>query len=197
MLDSPPTATPLREQNRLNAKQNIQRAAFKLFSEYGYSNVTVELVAEHAGVGPATVYRHFGTKENIITWTEPLERLQQADWTMLASSEGPVDTVRQFLLNELACCYRNDYDLMRVQAMFNVPEIYKASAHADLELIKRLVEASGDVHPELDQGTATTLAFACVSAFSSALYLWQLNAGKTPIEELIGEAFTAIEVNWS
>jgi AcrR family transcriptional regulator len=35
-------------------------------SRYGFAALTVEQIAQEAGVGPATIYRHFGSKEGLI-----------------------------------------------------------------------------------------------------------------------------------
>jgi len=48
----------------------IQRAAFDLFDEHGYRDVTVERVASAAGVSPSSIYRYFGTKEMLVLYDE-------------------------------------------------------------------------------------------------------------------------------
>ncbi len=58
---------PLRARNRLNAMMAVQDAAYELFAERGFDAVTVNQIAERSGVAPATVYRHFGTKDHIVT----------------------------------------------------------------------------------------------------------------------------------
>ena len=44
----------------------IVQALFKLMSEYNYEKISVKDIAEKAGVGRATFYRHFKRKEDII-----------------------------------------------------------------------------------------------------------------------------------
>ena len=44
----------------------IVDAAFELFEERGYDETTVEDIAERAGVGRTTFFRHFGSKEAVI-----------------------------------------------------------------------------------------------------------------------------------
>ena len=44
----------------------IVDAAFELFEERGYDETTVDDIAERAGVGRTTFFRHFGSKEAVI-----------------------------------------------------------------------------------------------------------------------------------
>lgn len=57
----------LRQQNRLGAVERIISTALDLFDERGYSLVTVDEIANAAGVSPRTFYRYFGTKEGLFT----------------------------------------------------------------------------------------------------------------------------------
>lgn len=49
----------------LTAAAAIRIAAMKLFAERGYADVTVRQVASAAGVSPALVIHHYGSKENL------------------------------------------------------------------------------------------------------------------------------------
>ena len=60
----------LRETKRMSTMKDIQRAAIDLIGRHGFASTTVEDIAREAGVGPATVYRHFETKERIFLWDE-------------------------------------------------------------------------------------------------------------------------------
>jgi AcrR family transcriptional regulator len=46
----------------------VQRIAMRMMRSSGFSNVTVEQIAEAADVSPPTVYRYFGTKEALVLW---------------------------------------------------------------------------------------------------------------------------------
>jgi AcrR family transcriptional regulator len=45
---------------------SILQAALGLFVEFGFHGTAVPLVAERAGVGAGTIYRHFGNKEGLV-----------------------------------------------------------------------------------------------------------------------------------
>jgi AcrR family transcriptional regulator len=54
------------ELSRSDIPTRILYAARTIFSRYGFAGVTVEQIAQEAGVGPATIYRHFGSKNALI-----------------------------------------------------------------------------------------------------------------------------------
>ena len=54
-----------RAQSSLETEQRILEAATKLFVERYYDEVTLDQVAESAGVATKTVLRRFGTKEEL------------------------------------------------------------------------------------------------------------------------------------
>ncbi len=49
----------------LTGKANIRNAALRLFAEHGHDAVTVREIAAAAGVSPALVVHHFGSKEGL------------------------------------------------------------------------------------------------------------------------------------
>lgn len=48
------------------ARERLAQAAFDLFRERGYEQTTVDDIAERAGVGRATFFRHYRSKEDVI-----------------------------------------------------------------------------------------------------------------------------------
>ena len=58
--------TGLRERRHLETKQLLVETAFDLFVERGFTNVSMEEVAQAAGVSRSTLYRRFPTKEDLV-----------------------------------------------------------------------------------------------------------------------------------
>ena len=54
------------ELERLDIRTRILDAARRVFGQTGWLGETVEAIAQEAEVGPATVYRHFGSKEGLM-----------------------------------------------------------------------------------------------------------------------------------
>jgi AcrR family transcriptional regulator len=63
-----PMAAPtgLRERKKQQTREEIGRAAMKLFTERGFDAVTVAEVAEAAGVSEKTVFNYFPAKEDLV-----------------------------------------------------------------------------------------------------------------------------------
>ena len=57
------------EKDRLEAerrRKQLLETGFRLFSEYGIENVTLQRVADEAGVGIATLYNYYQNKERLV-----------------------------------------------------------------------------------------------------------------------------------
>tara|TARA_B100000678_G_scaffold57471_2_gene46291 strand:+ start:15793 stop:16416 length:624 start_codon:yes stop_codon:yes gene_type:complete len=72
------TKFPLRTKRKMETRQKLVRAARQLFLAKGYDNTTLEEIAEAAGLHVQTLYRHFGTKQDLaragdVYWLELFE----------------------------------------------------------------------------------------------------------------------------
>ncbi len=56
----------LRERQREHRRRDIMDAAWELFGEKGFDETSIEEIAAHAEVGPATVYNYFGSKNGLL-----------------------------------------------------------------------------------------------------------------------------------
>jgi AcrR family transcriptional regulator len=57
---------------RERSRSGVEQAALALFRAQGYAAVTVEEISAAAGIGPATFYRYFGTKDGVLFAYQPV-----------------------------------------------------------------------------------------------------------------------------
>lgn len=54
------------ERRKERKKESIRQASVELFKAFGFQKVTIQDIAKKAGVSPATIYNHFGSKEGLV-----------------------------------------------------------------------------------------------------------------------------------
>jgi AcrR family transcriptional regulator len=77
------TASLPRDERRRKTEAAILEAARELFSEVGFERATIRAVAAKAGIDPALVMQHFGSKEQLFAaaarWTTQHDGVRTAD----------------------------------------------------------------------------------------------------------------------
>ncbi|MEV0348719.1 helix-turn-helix domain-containing protein [Nonomuraea sp. NPDC050680] len=91
---------PAERPRRADARRNhdaVLAAARKLFAERG-ADVPLDDVARHAGVGNATMYRHFPTRQDLIiaVYADEVTELCESGDTLLAAA-SPGDALHEWL----------------------------------------------------------------------------------------------------
>jgi AcrR family transcriptional regulator len=66
MSDPPARPVSLRERKKARTRAAIRQHALRLIKEQGYYATTVEQIADAAEVSPATFFRYFPTKEDVV-----------------------------------------------------------------------------------------------------------------------------------
>jgi len=72
------------------SRAQIRRAARELFAERGFDKTTLRAIAERAGMGASSIYRHIRSKEELLV--EELAELQDQAWTKLRTTERGTST---------------------------------------------------------------------------------------------------------
>jgi AcrR family transcriptional regulator len=78
--------------HKQSTKEKILDAALEVFSEKGFHVTTVDEIAEHAGVGKGTLYRHFANKETLFNELVKL-RLAELERNAMAALDGQDDVL--------------------------------------------------------------------------------------------------------
>lgn len=175
--------------------RRVQAAALELFGTAGYDATSVDAIAAHAGVGPATVYRAFGSKEAIVLWDDYDPRLLQAFATQL-ETQAPADALLAAVIASLAEVYDLDRVriLRRAKLMRSVPAIERA-ASSNLAQLRAALAATLLAHrPKRvrDPLEAAVFAGALASTLEVAIDHWLEDEGKTPLARCLKLAFARL-----
>ena len=91
------------------SRARIREAARALFDERGFDNATLRAIAERAGMGASSIYRHVRSKEELLI--DELSVLQDEAWRLFRESDdrdAPTsDRVRAFLDHQDALLIAN------------------------------------------------------------------------------------------
>ncbi|MGY0058867.1 TetR/AcrR family transcriptional regulator [Streptomyces sp. LZ34] len=158
MARTTPTAPPklgLRERKKIQTRQAIRRAAYRLFEEQGYDATPVDQIAEAADVSPSTVFRYFPTKEDIVL-TDEYDPIMVEALRGRPLDEPPVTSLRHALVG-LMRQYAEDFPeemLVRLTLIRQVPALRGRMSEGLAEtgdmLGEVLAERSGRASDDLD-----------------------------------------------
>lgn len=93
---------------KLDVRSAILDATDVLLARFGYRKMTVEDIANEAGIGKGTVYLHFSSKEDVVLShiDRIVDRLKVHLWNIVESNAPARDRLRQMLLTRVL--YRFD-----------------------------------------------------------------------------------------
>ena len=96
----------LREKQKANRRQLIENAASDLFTAKGFSETTIEEIAEEALVSAATVYNYYGTKGDLllalVAHGEEAISEDAASFQELANDKDPADLLVDVILSNVS-----------------------------------------------------------------------------------------------
>jgi AcrR family transcriptional regulator len=189
------SATGLRARKRIAAMRRIQVVALDLFDERGFEAVTIEQIAERAEVSPSSVYRYFGTKEQLVLHDEFDLQLLDVVQTELASNP-PVEAVRRAISALMTQFFGRDEDLARRKIRYwaEEPAVQAAAAQQSDQFAQlvagALAEAAGRQADDLDvQVIAATLVWSLIAAARH----WYASGFANPLEDELQHALDLVE----
>ncbi len=170
-----------------DTRQRLIAAAMQLFGQAGYTRASTRLIAETAGVNEVTLFRHFGSKKNLLMAC--METFNaggfSATFEARLSGDYPSDIALMARLQLQNTCENLSMLHLLLSDARNVPELQEAmrsGGGGNMTLVaayfQRQIEA-GVVRPELP---AEALASAFDSLFSTPVIFANLfQESKTPI----------------
>ncbi len=170
----------------------ILEQAIRTFAELGFRATDVQMIADRAGVGKGTVYRHFGTKENLFWATafEVFKRMRDALSQAERAASGAAAKLRAACLAYGRFFDRNPEYLEvfvqdRAEFRGTGPEAYKHDHQQLLEHFLGIVErgiAAGELRPVEPRKTMVALSGLLYGATVQGCYLSQGMAMQEVIE---------------
>ncbi|WP_327257816.1 TetR/AcrR family transcriptional regulator [Streptomyces sp. NBC_01244] len=133
-------------------RETVLTAAAEVFVTSGV-DAPIRRIAAQAGVGMATIYRHFPTRADLVTavYQHQIEACAEAGPNLLASADSPLDALRQwidlfvdFLVTKhgLADALQSDSDRFAALHAYFLDRLLPVCA----QLLDAAVEA-GDIRP--------------------------------------------------
>lgn len=192
-LDRPDLS--LRERRRLATMHRVQSVALDLFERDGFDAVTVERIAEVAEVSPSSVYRHFGTKEQLVIWDEH-DPAALGELREQLSDAGPLEALRAVTTTAVAEVYARDRDRVerRLRLAYAHPSIEAASALQAYEMAGLIAQVlAGALGRSPDELDVQVFAHAYVGGLLGALRHWHDQGFRTPLAEVLERPMTLLE----
>lgn len=175
-------AVGLRERKRERTKAAIQAAGLHLFATQGYDATTCEQIAAVAEVSPATFFRYFPTKEDVVL-ADRYDDLIVALLHDRPAAESPIEAVRRSLAAGLEAVYATDADIIRqrLRLVLSVPalraRLYEQQRATATVLAAELAGRMGATPDDLE---VRAVAAAIAGAASAAVETWAEQGGDLP-----------------
>jgi AcrR family transcriptional regulator len=198
----PPPAS-LRERKKLATRHELRRVTLRLVAERGFSNVTVEEIAEAANVSPRTFFNYFPSKEAALFGAGPEAAAATRDAIVSRLPGEPVVTVLRAIMTAQARRVEDEFAelggdpvewLGRMRAARSDPHLHALHAGQMAALERSLGEAIAqrlgtDVERDPYPGLLAAMA---TGVFRSSMSFWAASGGTVPIDRLVDLAFTAL-----
>ncbi|MGW2717723.1 TetR/AcrR family transcriptional regulator [Streptomyces sp. NPDC001492] len=190
------TPTTLWDRTRQLASQEILETALRLFTEQGYDETTIAQIAREAGVSQRTLFRYFGSKEDLLGGGQ--DRFGEV--LMDTISEQPADAgaweaLRAGVAAVLALHDSREQALERFRLLHNTASLRAGWLEKRLRFQENLLPL---IETRMDAATGTegararaviAAAFACLDAASMT---WVANDGDGDIMDLYDECMAAV-----
>lgn len=175
--ETPNSARRRPEDGRLargrRSRERIRRAARELFRERGFDGATLRAIAERAGMGASSIYRHVETKEELLV--QELADLQEEAWTRFRRADRRERPVRErltefFVIQHELLAQQRDLTIVALRASSypdqRVARHVLALHDRSIGLIAEILQGGrrrGDLAPDVDLLTAARALFHAAS----------------------------------
>ncbi|MFD4637708.1 TetR/AcrR family transcriptional regulator [Lentzea sp. NPDC058436] len=188
------TLTTLREHKKAETRRSLAAAALRLAMERGLDGVTVEEIADEAGVSRRTFSNYFTSKEDAVVAADR-ERIR-ALVTLVAArpaDEGPWQALRA----STAELYRDrplpDVEwIEQLRLLRRHPSLIARQAGDQVALERDLTAVL--VHREPDEEVARLMAATFLATIRTGIALWLEGAGEQRLPDLVDRLLSRVSV---
>lgn len=176
----------LREQQSVATRERILDATTRVIAR-GLAEVTVPAVAREAGVSVPTVYRHFGTKRDLLAALQP--HLQRRAGIDRIAPPDSIDGLRGTLMALISGMDGLDSVARAALASPAGEEVRRIHAPNRFKLGRTVVDGIAPELPEADRDRVARVLLVMTS--SAALRMWREQLGRS-VEEIADEVDRAV-----
>ena len=178
-----------------DARGRLERAAFELFSEQGYTATTVPQITARAGLTTRTFFRYFADKREVIFGGNEIPEAAASLIREAPAELEPMEVVRA-VLNEVAVT-RFEHQRDETAAWRQIINANDSLRDRDARKRADLVLAATAAF--VDRGetvlSATLFAEAGALVFHVALDAWLAEPQSRPMTEIIADILDLLRVN--
>jgi AcrR family transcriptional regulator len=173
--------------------RRVQAVALDLFEARGFADVSVEEVASAAGASAPTIYRHFGTKEQLVLWDE-YDPLLFAAIGEAKRGRTLLAAITAAVVRAVEKIYGADGSriLRRTRLIHSEPKLRQANATSLGSMRDGLANALLRSNASRDEMEAEVVAGAVAVALESAVRRWERSDGAQSLSAFIREAMRSL-----
>ena len=187
----------LRERRKALTAAELEAAAYRLFGERGFDNVTVDDIAAEADVSRRTFFRYFASKEDVLLADHFVQLARLREAMEARPPDEPIVTALRNALLSLTGDFeeRKEKVILRGRLMRDTPSLQARSlVHQKLweDAMQEMVAAKLGVDPVKDLRPGV-LASAALAAMRVAFTLWLTAGCDGDLIELTTEALDFLD----
>jgi len=168
------------ERRKEQSKEDIRKAAWELFSQFGVDKVSMADISRKAGVSQATIYNNFGSKDALVRdfFTSVIDRLVSSAQMVLSPNKPFWEKMTSFFqfISDLLTEGRFSEDDATVfsanNALLNDPEIKKIRVSAQEKMTSLLLglvqegKEQNQIRPDLSEDSLRVYFKAFMEMFT-------------------------------
>jgi len=184
----------LRERKKLRTRSAIQKEAIRLFLEKGYSETTIEDIAEAVDISPSTFFNYFPSKEAVV-FQDDLDPLILDALHNQPADVPPITALRKAMLQVFGKLPPEANALVRQRAelVMSSPELRAATLNQFADLVDQVaVPLAQRLGRSTNDFAVRNMAGAILGVLIAA-YFATVHDPKTDFVELIDRSLAHLE----